>query len=69
MPAAIPTKPGSATLPFFGVLPKLVNIEGKTLEVFFKFSDNKDWFFLIIIPRLRGMGEVSLRKNFLWGSM
>uniref|UniRef100_A0A914LHA6 AMP-dependent synthetase/ligase domain-containing protein n=1 Tax=Meloidogyne incognita TaxID=6306 RepID=A0A914LHA6_MELIC len=32
MPAAIPTKPGSATLPFFGVLPKLVNIEGKTLE-------------------------------------
>ena len=40
MPAAIPTKPGSATLPFFGVLPKLVDIEGKALEVYlFLFLD------------------------------
>jgi acetyl-CoA synthetase len=32
LPGAIPTKPGSATLPFFGVQPVLVNDEGKVLE-------------------------------------
>jgi acetyl-CoA synthetase len=32
MPGSIPTKPGSATLPFFGVLPKLVNIDGNIIE-------------------------------------
>ena len=32
LPGAIPTKPGSATLPFFGVRPQLVDNEGKVLE-------------------------------------
>ncbi|MDI1250768.1 MAG: acetate--CoA ligase [Lacunisphaera sp.] len=29
IPGCIPTKPGSATLPFFGVLPKIVDSDGK----------------------------------------
>ena len=32
LPGAIATKPGSATLPFFGVKPEIVDAEGKTLE-------------------------------------
>jgi len=32
LPGATPTKPGSATRPFFGVVPALVNNEGKLLE-------------------------------------
>ncbi len=32
LPAVTPTKPGSATLPFFGVVPELVDDEGKILE-------------------------------------
>jgi acetyl-CoA synthetase len=32
LPGAIPTKPGSATLPFFGVEPVLVNEAGELLE-------------------------------------
>jgi len=32
LPGAIPTKPGSATLPFFGVDPVLMDEEGKVLE-------------------------------------
>jgi acetyl-CoA synthetase len=32
LPGAIPTKPGSATLPFFGVQPVLVDNEGKLVE-------------------------------------
>ncbi len=32
LPGAVPTKPGSATLPFFGVRPALVNAEGQVLE-------------------------------------
>ena len=32
LPGAIPAKPGSATLPFFGVQPALVDAEGKLLE-------------------------------------
>lgn len=32
MPAAIPTKPGSAALPFFGVEPILLDNEGKVIE-------------------------------------
>ena len=32
LPGAVPTKPGSATLPFFGVLPALVDNEGNELE-------------------------------------
>jgi acetyl-CoA synthetase len=32
LPGAIPTKPGSATLPFFGVEPALVDDKGKELE-------------------------------------
>lgn len=31
LPGAIPTKPGSATLPFFGIEPDIVNKEGKSL--------------------------------------
>ena len=31
LPGAIPTKPGSATLPFFGVKPKLLEPEGKEI--------------------------------------
>jgi len=32
LPGAIPTKPGSATLPFFGVKPKLLTAEGQTIN-------------------------------------
>ncbi|MFQ6114832.1 MAG: acetate--CoA ligase [bacterium] len=32
LPGAIPTKPGSATLPFFGVLPAIMDESGKELE-------------------------------------
>jgi acetyl-CoA synthetase len=32
LPGAIATKPGSATLPFFGVKPQIVDAEGKVLE-------------------------------------
>ena len=32
LPAAIPQKPGSATLPFFGVQPAIVDAEGRVLE-------------------------------------
>ncbi len=32
IPGAIPTKPGSATLPFFGIEPLLLDDEGKVLE-------------------------------------
>jgi len=32
LPGAIPMKPGSATLPFFGVQPRLVDSSGDTLE-------------------------------------
>ena len=32
LPGAIPTKPGSATLPFFGIQPELVDNEGQVLE-------------------------------------
>jgi acetyl-CoA synthetase len=32
LPGAIPQKPGSATLPFFGVKPELVDGDGKVLE-------------------------------------
>ena len=32
LPGAIPTKPGSATKPFFGVKPEIVDGEGKVLE-------------------------------------
>jgi acetyl-CoA synthetase len=32
LPAAIPQKPGSATLPFFGVRPAIVDAEGRILE-------------------------------------
>jgi acetyl-CoA synthetase len=32
LPGATPTKPGSATLPFFGVEPQLVDDDGKVLE-------------------------------------
>jgi acetyl-CoA synthetase len=31
LPGAIPTKPGSATLPFFGVVPDVVTMEGKSV--------------------------------------
>ncbi len=31
LPGAIPTKPGTATLPFFGIVPDVVNSEGKTV--------------------------------------
>ncbi|MDP6124108.1 MAG: AMP-binding protein, partial [Arenicellales bacterium] len=32
LPGAIPTKPGSATLPFFGVEPVILNQQGDELE-------------------------------------
>ena len=32
LPGATPTKPGSATRPFFGIVPALVDAEGNTLE-------------------------------------
>jgi len=32
LPGAIPTKPGSATLPFFGVVPKLLTAEGQPID-------------------------------------
>lgn len=33
LPGAIPTKPGSATLPFFGILPDVVDLEGNSVGV------------------------------------
>ncbi len=32
LPGAIPQKPGSATLPFFGIIPVIVNQQGKVME-------------------------------------
>lgn len=32
LPGAIPQKPGSATLPFFGIKPEIVNADGEVLE-------------------------------------
>jgi acetyl-CoA synthetase len=32
MPGATPTKPGSATLPFFGVEPVIVDAEGREID-------------------------------------
>jgi len=32
VPGAIPTKPGSATLPFFGVRPAIIDEQGRTIE-------------------------------------
>jgi len=32
LPGAIPTKPGSATLPFFGIVPAIVDANGKIIE-------------------------------------
>ncbi len=32
LPGAIPQKPGSATKPFFGIIPQIVDAEGKVLE-------------------------------------
>jgi acetyl-CoA synthetase len=32
LPGATPLKPGSATLPFFGIVPQIVNAEGQVLE-------------------------------------
>src|SRR5882762_1644955 len=32
LPGAIPTKPGSATKPFFGVVPEIVDADGKVLD-------------------------------------
>lgn len=32
MPGAIPTKPGSATLPCFGIVPQIVDSDGAVLE-------------------------------------
>lgn len=32
LPGATPTKPGSATLPFFGVEPALLDAEGNEIE-------------------------------------
>ena len=32
LPGCTPMKPGSATFPFFGVVPAIVNNEGKELE-------------------------------------
>src|SRR5262249_20062642 len=32
LPGAIALKPGSATLPFFGVIPEIVDAEGKVIE-------------------------------------
>ena len=39
LPGAIPTKPGSATLPFFGVEPVILNQEGNELDRMIKTSD------------------------------
>jgi len=33
LPGAIPTKPGAATVPFFGVTPKIINEQGKEVGV------------------------------------
>jgi acetyl-CoA synthetase len=33
LPGAIPTKPGSASMPFFGVIPEVVSVEGKPVKV------------------------------------
>jgi acetyl-CoA synthetase len=34
LPGCTPTKPGSATFPFFGVLPVILDEDGKELVIF-----------------------------------
>jgi len=42
LPGCTPTKPGSASLPFFGVLPVILDEDGKELVSLKSLSDKKN---------------------------
>lgn len=67
LPGAIPTKPGSATLPFFGVLPEVVSKDGKPVP------DNTGGFLIIKKPwpaMLRTIyGDAERYKKQYWSEI
>jgi len=67
LPGAIPTKPGSATLPFFGVVPDVVDDQGKTVppNVGGKLVIRKPW-----PSMLRGIwGDPERYKQVYWSEV
>jgi acetyl-CoA synthetase len=67
LPGAIPAKPGSATLPFFGIVPEVLNDNGQPVP---KLSGGK-----LVIRKpwpgmLRGLwGDPQRYKNVYWGEV
>jgi acetyl-CoA synthetase len=65
MPGAVPQKPGSGTLPMPGILPEIVDLEGKPL------GDNREGFLVIQRPwpsMLRTIwGDPDRYKEQYWG--
>jgi acetyl-CoA synthetase len=64
LPGATPTKPGSATLPFFGIVPEVVDEEGKAVprNSGGKLVIRKPWPFM-----LRGLwGDTERYKQVYW---
>ncbi|MGN6552457.1 MAG: acetate--CoA ligase [Verrucomicrobiota bacterium] len=67
LPGATPTKPGSATLPFFGILPEVVDDQGKAVprNSGGKLVIRKPWPFM-----LRGLwGDVERYKEVYWSEV
>ncbi len=67
LPGAIPTKPGSATLPFFGILPEVVDDQGKAVprNSGGKLVIRKPWPFM-----LRGLwGDNERYKQVYWSEV
>jgi len=67
LPGAIPTKPGSATLPFFGIIPEVVDDQGKPVP------RNSGGKLVIRTPwpgMLRGLwGDPDRYKSVYWGEV
>jgi acetyl-CoA synthetase len=67
LPGAIPTKPGSATLPFFGIVPEVVDDNGKTVP------RNSGGKLVIRKPwpgMLRGLwGDPDRYRSVYWGEL
>jgi acetyl-CoA synthetase len=67
LPGAIPTKPGSATLPFFGIVPEVVDDNGKTVP------RNSGGKLVIRKPwpgMLRGLwGDPDRYRSAYWGEL
>jgi acetyl-CoA synthetase len=67
LPGAIPTKPGSATLPFFGIIPEVVDDQGKPVP------RNSGGKLVIRKPwpgMLRGLwGDPDRYKSVYWGEV